>query len=114
MKTHKEINKLIANLAGDAEIFEYARHYLPVDNGNQVVITKNIKEPENYSADITLAIDAAKRIADKNNYTFVLTYIPEESHWKASFGDWKDCAEYKGFNPAYCVCMSILEFMGKL
>lgn len=120
MKTSKEINRLISNIAGDAEVYDIKSEvkYLPrIIPGEQPVYNtiyiKNI-EYNDYASDVSLALDAAKRIADKNNYTFVLTYLPEESRWKASFSDYRDCAEYSGFNPAYTICMSILEFMGKL
>lgn len=110
MITHKELNQLVANLAGDAEVFELIRR-------DSDTIIKVSKVPE-YATDLNLALEAAKRIADKNNYTFVLTYNDESylnhNNWKAAFGDYKDCSEYSGGNPAYCICMSILQFMGKV
>jgi hypothetical protein len=99
MKTHKELNIMISDLIGDAKIFD-------------LVLRSDTTKVLDYSTDFNLALEAAKRIADKNGYTFVLTC--SDSTWRASFGDYGDCFEYSGGNPAYCSCMAILKFMGKI
>jgi hypothetical protein len=38
----------------------------------------------------------------------------EDGVWVGSFGNWGDCSQYKGSNPAYATCVSMLKFMGKL
>jgi hypothetical protein len=109
MLTHKEIDYKITQLVynGGGELVEIIRH------GNAGVTTIRTIKLESYSTDLNLALSAAKYIADKNNYTFVLTYLPESSEWKASFGDYRDCSEYSGGNAAYCTCIAVLQFMGK-
>ena len=120
--TNKEINRKIANLAGDAEVYDLQESNF-VDNYNGLfpeskahfkrVLVKT-REYNDYSTDLNQAISAAKRIADKNHYTFVLTYLSDDGAWKASFGDYIDCAEQIGSDPAYCTCVSILKYMGQL
>jgi hypothetical protein len=119
--TNKDINRKIAELAGDAEVY-YLQESSFVDNYNgflpeskayfKKVLVKTL-EFNDYSTDVSLALDAAKRIADKNNYTFVLTYLVDD-HWKASFGNYIDCAEHCGIDPAHCTCVAVLKFMGRL
>jgi hypothetical protein len=109
MITNKELDRKISDLVGDAKVYNIRSHEYQWEE----VTVKELKV-EDYSSNVDLAISAAKRIADKNNYTFVLTYLPETTEWRAAFGDYGDCAEYSGFNPAYCICITICKFMGKL
>jgi len=126
--TNKEINKAIANIVGDPQEYDLRRELrivecgwhlgqmdarlasIPEDERHLYTFTSSAAAP--YCEDLNLALYAAKRIADKNQYTFVLSY---ESHdWKAAFGDYRDCAEYTGGSQAYATCVAILKFMGKL
>lgn len=65
-----------------------------------------------YTEDLNLCLTAAKRISEKNNYTFVLSI--EDGVWVGAFGGPWDHADHKSENPAIAVCMSILKFMGKV
>lgn len=128
MKSQKEVNRLIESILGEPKSYDLRCElrvvkdflsydeaqayytYLPEEEKHLYTITSSY--PDNYCEDLTLAISAAKKIADKNNQTFVLSL--EDGEWKAAYGDWGDCAEYKGGNPAFVACMSILKFMGKV
>jgi hypothetical protein len=128
MKSQKEVNRLIESILGEPKMYDlrcelrivesylsydeaHARYtYLPEEDKHTYTITSS--HPDNYSEDVNLALSAAKRIAEKNEHTFVLSY--EDGEWKAAYGDYGDCAEYKGGNPAFVTCMSILKFMGKV
>lgn len=124
---HKQINKAVASLLGDPELYDVRHEFQVVKTGltfeaaqsfvdsrdesiyHLYTITSSL--PDNYVEDINLALYAAKRIAEKNKYTFVLSL--EDGMWRAAFGDYGDCSEYTGVNPAYCTCISILKFCGK-
>lgn len=125
---NKDINKKMESILGIPKLYDLrcelrivetdlsfdeaeARYnFLPDDERHLYSITSST--PDNYCEDLNLALSAAKRIAERNHYTFVLSL--EDGTWKAAFGDWGNCAEYKGANPALCTCMSVLKFMGKV
>lgn len=128
MINNKQINKSIANILGLAETYDLRRELKiifydmtleeaqdalkihPESERHLYTITSSVAD--NYSEDINLALYAAKRIAERNHQTFVLSL--EEGTWKAAYGDWGNCAEYSGSNPAYTTCVAVLKFMGKL
>lgn len=128
MKNHKEINRQIEGLLGDVKLYDLRRElkvvdsdltleeaqarltYVEDDERHLYSITSSY--PDNYCEDVGLALKAAKQISEKAGRTFVLSL--EDNEWKASYGDWGDCAEYRGGNPAYVTCMAVLKFMGKL
>lgn len=128
MINHKQVNKHIESLLGEPKLYDLrcelkvvepclsfeeaqARYtYLPDSERHLYTITTSY--PDNYCDDLNLALSAAKRIAEKNEQTFVLSL--ETGTWKAAFGDWGNCAEYSGSNPAYVTCISVLKFHGKL
>lgn len=68
------------------------------------------EDPDYYRANIMLALDAAKQLSNKNDFTFVLTYNKNET-WRAAFGDYKDCEEVEDENPARATCLAIIKFM---
>jgi len=106
--TNKEINRKIADLAGYAKVYNIRSHEYQWEN---VTIKELVLE--DYAGNIDLAINAARHIADKYNYTFVLTYTVDD-HWRASFGNYNDCAEYNNIEPAYAICVAVLKFMEQL
>lgn len=125
---HKEINHAIASLLEIPATYDL-RYQLRIEESDLTLEEAQAKfwafDPEvrqnytittsvsdRYCEDLNLAIMAAKRISEKNNYTFVLSI--EDGEFKAAFGDYGRCCEYKGGNPAYCVCMCTLKFMGKV
>ena len=132
MKSNKEINKAIASLLGEPELYDVREDLRIVKSGfeskeeatgyifhavgsgddqsNRYTITSSVVE--NYSGDAELALYAAKRIAEKNECTFVLSL--ESGTWKAAFGNWGDCVETSGSNPAHVTCVSVLKYLGKL
>lgn len=128
MLSKKEINKRVESILGEPKLYDFRCElrimdqylsfeeahakltYVPEDERHLYSITSSY--PDNYTDDLSLATSAAKRVADKNECTFVLSL--EDGSWKASFGDYGDCAEYVGGNPAYATCVSMLKFMGKL
>lgn len=128
MLKHKEINRKMESVLGEPKLydvrcelkvvvpevtFEEAQvHLTYVDENDRHLYSITSATPDNYCEDVNLALSAAKRIAEKNNQTFVLSL--EENEWKAAYGDWGNCAEYKGANPAYVTCMCVLKFMGKV
>lgn len=129
MKTSKEINKMIANLLGEeptydirkelkiietAHSLEGAKEYINAftDQEDRHLYSITSSSAENYSDDVNLALYAAKRIAERNEQTFVLSL--ENGTWKAAYGGYSDCAEYSGSNPAYVSCVAVLKYMGKL
>lgn len=129
--TNREINTLIDKLAygedGDRSYelrfqFRVIESELSLEEAN-----KRIQEafPEErhlytitsapvpkYTEDLALSLAAAKRISEKNNYTFVLSI--EDGIWKACYGDFSDFAEHSDQNASHAVCMSILKFLGKV
>ena len=129
--TNKEINSLIDKLAygedGDRSYelrfqlmveeselsLEEARariSAIPLEEQHLYTITTS--PPPSYIEDLNLSLAAAKRISEKNNYTFVLSI--EDGIWVACYGDFSDFADHRDQNPSYAVCMSILKFMGKV
>lgn len=130
MKSNKELNRAISAILDEPETYDVRRdlriiksglsrdgadEYLnlevsPQEDPNRFTITST--PSPNYVGDTDLALYAAKRIAERNECTFVLSL--ETGTWKAAFGNWGDCAEVSGSNPAYVTCVSILKFMGKL
>lgn len=126
MLSQKEINKSISSLLGQNS-YDLRREFraivcqasyeealeelnkVPEEDQYLYAITTSI--PLNYCEDLNITLTAAKKIAEQNNQTFVLSL--EDGVWKAAYGDWGDCAEYKGANPAYVSCMALLMFMGK-
>jgi hypothetical protein len=132
MKSQKEVNKAIESILGygprydvrhemriiqsnltrsEAESY-YSRYTDDNDSDTTYQYAITTAQPDNYCEDLNLALEAAKKIAEKNNHTFVLSF--EDSEWKGAYGDWGNCFEYKGGNPAYVTCMAILRFMGKV
>jgi hypothetical protein len=123
--TNKEINRKIQDLLGNENNYEIRREFRVVESeltkeqalaifndlADQHLYSVTTSVPPNYSEDMEMALYAAKRIAEKNKETFVLSL--EDGTWKAAYGDWGNCAEYKGGNPAYATCLCILQFMGK-
>lgn len=129
MKSSKEVNKMIANILGDAGGYDIRRELKVIETSPTLEGAKEwlnaFTDPEdrhlysittspseNYSDDVNLALYAAKRIAERNEQTFVLSL--ESGTWKGSYGGYSDCAEYSGSNPAYVACVAILKYMGKL
>lgn len=128
MINNKQVNKMIANILGEPETYDFrcelkviqygmsledaheALASFPVEDKHLYTITSSVAD--NYSEDVNLALYAAKRIAERNHQTFVLSL--EEGTWKAAYGDWGNCAEHSGSNPAYTTCVAVLKFMGKL
>ena len=128
MKSHKELNKMMESILGEPREYDLrcefrivdsglsyeeaqAKYtYLPDDERHLYSITSTT--PDNYCEDVNLALYAARRIAERNQQTFVLSL--EDGTWKAAYGDWGDCAEYRGSNPAYVTCVAVLKYMGKL
>lgn len=127
MLSHKEINKLIESLVGEAS-YDLRREFRPilcetsyeeameelskVPEEDQFLYAITTSLPKGYCEDLNLSLFAAKTIAEKNNQTFVLSL--EDGIWKAAYGGVWDCAEYKGANPAYVSCMALLMYMGKI
>lgn len=129
--THKEINKLVDNLLESSRLYDVRLDFQVIKSGlteeeakeyveshkelyndiqtHRIAITTAI--PPAYSEDLNLAVYAARRLAERNQATFVLSH--EEGDFKAAFGDWGDCAEYKGSNAAYCICVALLAWYGK-
>ena len=126
--THKEINKIMSSLLGEPLTYDLRREFrvihcelafeeamelfnnLPEEEQFLYSVTTTI--PDDYCSNVDLALYAARRIAERNQQTFVLSL--EDGTWKAAYGDWGNCAEYSGSNPAYVICVCILKFMGKL
>lgn len=128
MKNQKEINRAIENLMDVPKLYDVRRelhvlysdltleqaqeHLSSVENDERHLYSITSSYPDNYCEDVGLALRAAKQISEKAGRTFVLSL--EDNEWKAAYGDWGDCAEYTGANPAYVTCVAILKFMGKL
>lgn len=83
---------------------------IPEDQKHLYSITTS--RSEDYCGDLNITLAAVRRIADRNKQTFVLSL--EDGDYKASFGNYGDCAEYKGSNPAFVSCVATLKFLGKL
>lgn len=130
MKSNKEINRAVNSLLGNQELYD-VRECLQLiqrdlskdeaeaavdmaiksgSNAESLTIVSSL--PDDFAGDMTHALYAAQRIAERNQCHFVLSL--EDGVWKAAFGNWGDCAEYKGSNPAHVTCVSILKFMGKM
>ena len=128
MHNHKTINLAISKLLDEPHTYDIRKEFRVIESELDLesaeVIFNSIPESQrhlyaitsspvsNYCGDLELAAYAAKRIAEKTGYTFVLTL--DSGTWVAAFGDFGDCAEYKGSNPAYVTCVAVLKFMGKL
>lgn len=124
--TNKELNRKIEELLGEECTYEIRKEFRVVESEltkeQALAIFNDLPEnhlysvtsaqPERYCEDPTLALYAAKRIAECNKQTFVLSI--EDGTWKAAYGDYGNCAEYSGANPAYVTCVAILKFMGKI
>jgi hypothetical protein len=129
--TSKEINQLIDNLAyGNEDKLYDLRCELRIVHPDLTLEEAQARiqstEPElrhlytitsssqytRYTEDLNLCLVAAKRISEKNDYTFVLSI--EDGIWKAAYGNAWDHADHTDENPAYAVCMSILKFCGKV
>lgn len=125
---NKEINNKIAELIGFEKTYqlrcEFKVEYdnLTIENAIELLnntgddvrhlYTITSSSPNNYSSNIEEALCVVAKLSEKSNKTFVLSL--EDGEWRAAFGDYLDCAEYRGGNPAYCTCMAILKFMGKI
>jgi hypothetical protein len=129
--TSKEINRLIDKLAyGEDETkrfdvrfeFRVIGEGLSLDQATDIVSNApdtykhlysitSTQSPK-YTEDLNLSLAAAKRISEKNNYTFVLSI--EDNTWVSCYGDFSDFASSKGQNPSIAICESILKFYGKL
>lgn len=128
MLNHKDINKKIESILGEEKRYDFRCEFRIVESGlsyndaqdllnaipdyERHLYTITSSTPDNYCEDVNLALYAARRIAERNQQTYVLSL--EDGTWRAAYGDWGNCAEYKGSNPAYCTCVCILKFMGKL
>ena len=127
MKSNKELNRAISALLDEPETYdvrenlrivhsgltrEAAEDFLKAVEDGPLQYTITSSPCSNYTGDTDLALYAAKRIAERNECTFVLSL--ETGTWKAAFGNWGDCSEYSGSNAAYVTVVSILKFMGKL
>lgn len=128
MKSFKEVNKAIESILNVPQSYDVRMKFqiiksdltkeqaddiisnIPEEDRFLYSITSSV--PDNYCEDLNLAISAAKRIAEKDDQTFVLSL--EKGEFKAAYGSYFDCSEYSGANPAYVTCISILKFMGKL
>lgn len=126
--THREINRKIASILDEPMSYDVRRELRMEDFGltleeaeafineapasDRHLWTITTGRAANYCEHIEIALQAAKRIAERNNQTFVLSL--EDGTWKAAYGDYGNCAEYSGGNPAYVTCMVILKFMGKV
>jgi len=133
-KSTKEINKLIAGVLGEPELYDVRENLrivesgLPKEEAQRLQIQYNgwksdssgpyseytvtSSTPVNYSSELDHALYAAQRIAERNQCTYVLSL--EDGVWKAAFGNWGDCSEFVGANPAFATCVSILKYLGKL
>jgi len=129
---NKQVNKAISSLLDLPNLYdvrrelrivqpsvtrEEAEEYLDryTDKGmayNTWEYTITSSQPVDYCSNIEDALYAARRIAERNQYTYVLSF--EDGEWRGAFGSYGDCAEHKGSNPALVTCCSILKFMGKL
>jgi hypothetical protein len=123
--TNKEINRAIASLIEEPELYDIRYELKPIIKNvtlrfcseyvagqpDSHLYTYTTSEKQNYSSDLNLATKAAKQIAN-TQYTFVLSI--EDNQYKAAFGDFKDCVEFKDENPAYATCMSVIKFMKAL
>lgn len=129
--TNKELNKLVENLLDQPRLYDVRLDFQVIKSGlteeeakeyveahkelysdiqtHRIAITTAI--PPAYSEDLNLAVYAARRLAERNQATFVLSH--EEGDFKAAFGDWGDCAQYTGSNPAYVTCRALLLWYGK-
>ncbi len=129
MKNQKEINNLIAGILEEPRMYDVRAEFriiLPDVSLEDAQAYVNNVQPEykhlysitssanntNYCEDLNEALRAAKRISEKNNDTFVLSI--EDGEWKAAYGDYLNHADHVGANPAYCTCMAMLKYMGKL
>jgi len=105
----RELNSLMASVLGLPKLYDvrcgisdaYKQHAYIVSAWG-IDYADNIKE----------TFKAVSKLAQKDNHTFVLSF--EDGEWRAAYGDYKDCEEYRGANPAYCSCMALLKFMGKV
>lgn len=127
MINNKQVNKSISSLLGDEPKYdirfalqlikdnldlETAQRIVSEDWSEDDLITITSSPPPDYAEDVELALYAARRIAERNQYTYVLSF--EDGEWRGAFGDYGQCAEHKGSNPAFVTCMSILQFHGRL
>ena len=126
---NKDINKAIESILGEPKLFDVRQNLrvlysdLPLEEAHllydaipeeeKIHYAITSSSPDNYTEDVGLALLAAKRMADKGGNTFVLSF-ESSGEWKAAFGGYLDHAEYVGGNPAYCTCVAILKYMGKL
>ena len=121
---NKDLNKFIAKLNGDEELYDLRCQFTIVSPGLSLETARkqyeNI-EPENrhlysitscapypYSSKVEDAIFAAKNISARNNDTFVLSI--EDGQWKACYGDIRDFEEVVGDDPAYVTCAAIYQY----
>jgi hypothetical protein len=129
MKNHKQLNEMISNILQEPKNYtvycelravlpdvslESAQDYIQniePENKHLYTIVTSRNNP-NYAENVNDALRAAKKISEKNNDTFVLSI--EDGEWKAAYGSFYNHVDYIGANPAYCTCMAILKFMGKL
>jgi len=128
--TNKEINSLITSLLGLPRLYDVkfdgheVNTNLTLEEANARLSKMNeewgpggyiLTSREScieYSKNIEETLKAISKLAQKDNHTFVLSF--EDGEWRAAYGDYKDCEEYRGANPAYCSCMALLKFMGKV
>lgn len=131
MLENKQVNSLMSSLSGLPRLYdvmyrteettEQLAKNVTLEEAN--VVLNNLEYQDNayiistnfninYSMNIEETLKAVSRLAQKDNHTFVLSF--EDGEWRAAYGDYKDCEEYRGANPAYCSCMALLKFMGKV
>ena len=128
--TDKEIDKRIHELLGLETKYEVRAGFLIVDkNLSLEEAHKFVKDKKgeygSYDLSITStrldlyhfslesAVAAATQLADKYDFTFVLTYNKNET-WRAAFGDYKNCEEVEDSDPAKATCLAVIKFMETL
>lgn len=128
MLSQKEINKLMEQVLELPKLYdvrqelriikdglsleEAQEYYNSLTEEERYTHTITSSYPENYCEDLNITMSKAKQLADRSRHTFVLSI--EDGTWRAAYGDYGGCTEYRGGNPAYVSCIAILKFMGKL
>lgn len=128
-----DINKLMKELIGLPELYDIKYnsqtldhnvtqeeaqpiidHLVEFNNHMSPDLFYTVKSPNNikYTSNLDETLKAINKLAQKDNHTFVLSF--EDGQWRAAYGNYKDCEEYRGANPAYCSCVALLKFMGKI
>ena len=124
----RDINRKMGQLLGEEQLYDVRcefriiapslsledaqAYYEAVEPENKQMYAITSCSGTDYCTDLNEALRAAKKVAQQNENTFVLSI--EDGEWRAAFGDYLNCSEYHGGNPAYVTCQAVLKFMGKL